>query len=550
MNMKPVLFLVITLSILQPNFAQSKTDALDKLNVFLNTFGRAVDKSQFSLEKDSIFVLYKGEKYYRFHHKDVTGATINEFANTVDIYCIEKTKCIENLGNSKYESLKQYAYENRVFFVSRNPNSGMNEPFNYAELANLINKFLFAVKGKAIPDSLIYDEKKYVVSKSAEEEALANAKTPLEKAVARFVLYTKNLYINRSYINKVSYTSESNRGFLTIDNEKIGLDNIDGVMLYKTSSSGYSKVQLFTKTKKTDYWGKYTRESTFWSEISNIYVDTFFVLLGNIIESYKEQTIKNYKTVQSYEQRLAFLKSTGLAIIPEKSTVKLINAGKDEVAYSSLKKRKGEPFRANGDLYLNPDLKSYSGRLEKDNNIFIILNVELELVSPPPALTEEEVKRKKKKEADSLFLALYSKKHFDLITELSKKTLDSDNKLMAKNGFSLIDESTIMAYTEFTTENAYGQSYKPERLITYTFIVTGIGLKDIKVEYGGKKINIPALKDDPYLASVTMPLIPGEDGINQYILTFTATGDSPQQLHFDAYAEFFHYAFIRRYRRK
>ena len=523
-------------------------DALEKLNTYLQTFGRAIDREQFSVEQDTIFVLHKGEKYYQFHHKDVIGATIDDYTKSVSVYCNDKSKCIENLSNKKYESLKSLRFEDRIFFVSRNPNSGMNDQYNYAVLANLFNNFLFAVKKQSIPASLIYDETKYVVKKTDEEEALATAKTPLEKAVAAFAFFTKNLYINNSYINKVSYVNESNHGSLIIDNEKIGLENIDGVMLYKNGS--YSKVQMFAKTKRTDYWGNYTRESKYWSEVSNIYVDTFFVLLGNVVEAYKEQTVKKYKTTQSYEQRLAFLKNTDHAIIKEKSLVKLINADKGEVAYSSLKKRKGDTFQAYGDLYLNPDLKSYSGRLAKDNNTYTILNVEVEFVSPPPGPTADEVKRQKEKEADSLIFVLYNKKHYETITDLSKKTLEDDNKLLSKNGFSFVDESIVMAFTDVTNDKAYGQTYKLEKSTTYTFIVTGIGLKDVSVRYGVKSINTPALDDDPYFASVTIPLKKGEDGINQYVLTITAKPNFVQNLHIEVYGDFFQYAYIRRYKKK
>lgn len=67
-------------------------------------------------------------------------------------------------------------------------------------------------------------------------------------------------------------------------------------------------------------------------------MQTPFVLLGNIVEAYKEQTIKKYKPGLSYQQRLAFLKNAEHVVIETKSVVKLLNASKEEKYYGALKK--------------------------------------------------------------------------------------------------------------------------------------------------------------------------------------------------------------------
>lgn len=539
---------------------QAETDnykqALEKLNTFLQTFGREVERNQFLVEKDTIFVLYKGQKYYQFHHKDVRGATIAEYAKSVDIYCTGEDKCIEYIDYryEKDERLKGLRFQKWIFFVTRNPNSGMNAPYNYAVLANLLNNFLFAVKKQSIPPSMVYDETKYAVTKTVEEEALANAKTPLEKAVAEFSVFAKNLYIDNSYINKVSYESVYGRGNLIIEYistiQKISLENMDGVMLYRNAKSGYSKIEIFSNTKHTDYWGNYTKAADYWTEVSNQYADTFFVLLGNIVEAYKEQTIKKYKPGLSYQQRLAFLKNAEHVVIETKSVVKLLNASKEEKYYGALKKRKGDNFDVSDDLYLNPDLRTYHGELYHPNGLGKLLNIEVEFISAPPGITAEELKKKKEeKQADSL-LTVLAKEHYKTITEMSKKTSASEIELMSKNGFTFIDESIVKVFMGFNNDKAYGTSYTLDPNTTYVFVVNAIQAKEVTVNYGNNKINVPALEDDPYFAKVTKPLVTTSDGLSQYILTLSPKLGFKGKLNFEVYGDFFQYAYIRRYKKK
>lgn len=383
------------------------------------------------------------------------------------------------------------------------------------------------------------------------------ASTPLEKAVKNFAVYVTGKYINDTYIKKISLEHQTWPTYnlkIEIDylkeSEHFYLEGADGVMIYRTEKTGYSKVQLFGKSKTTDYWGNYTKKFYSWSAISNIYADTCFILIGNIVEAYKEQTIKGYKTTLNYQQRLELIKKTDHLIIEKKSVVKLISAGKEEKYYKSLKKRQGESFEVWDDLYLNPDLRTYNGELYDRNGLGRLMNVEVEFISPPPGITEAEIKKQQQQRKNDSLFAIVSKEQFELITSISKSTINSQMELFAKNGYSFVDESKIMAYTEISKGKAYGQTYKLEPNTTYVFNVTGVHLNKVEVLYGSESLILDTKDNTPYFANISKPLVTNEKGLSQYMLTITTTSDFSKNLLIEVYGEEFIYAFVRRFKKK
>lgn len=385
-----------------------------------------------------------------------------------------------------------------------------------------------------------------VLSSYAQTEVDKNfiASNTFERAVKEFVFIAKDLYYNSSYVNKINYENYYGDHSLRLEfasgsTEIIVLNKLDAVMLYKDSIRSESIISAFSKNEIIHYW-----------VVSNPLADKFFVLLGNLLEANKEEKIKGYKTAQTYDEKLKFLKKLKYnTTIKAGSVIKLINTNKQDKDYSKLKKRKGQEFNVVENLVLNADLKTYRGLISTaGENKYSVSNIELEYIKAPTLALEEQKKTQQEKETDSLF-AVYNKEHFQTITALSKTTLEADNKGMSKNGFAFIDESIVMAYTDLTVKKAYGQSYKLDPKSTYVFVVTGLGLNKVSVLCGGKSLNIPALNDDPYEASVTKPL-KIEDGVNQYILTISTARDYNQGLLIEVFGEFVQYAYIRRYKKK
>ncbi|MEI2757092.1 MAG: hypothetical protein V9F46_11650 [Chitinophagaceae bacterium] len=148
---------------------------LDKLNQYLQSFNDGY-YGTFSVEKDSVYNRLKGGEYwYRFKAADIYGAEVDAYNKCVSIKCAEATiHCImPSYGsNDGGDRLNAYIDKGR-------------RPFNYSVMANLMNRFLFALKKQSIPAALVYDETIYLKTTTAEEDAIKNAKNPLDKARSR-----------------------------------------------------------------------------------------------------------------------------------------------------------------------------------------------------------------------------------------------------------------------------------------------------------------------------------------------------------------------------
>ncbi|MBK8951101.1 MAG: hypothetical protein IPM85_00845 [Chitinophagaceae bacterium] len=152
----------------QPTAARGYQAELDKLNQYLQSFNDGY-YGTFSVEKDSVYNRLKGGYYwYRFRPADIYGAKVDANNKCVSIMCAEATiHCImHNYGsNDGGDRLNAYIDKGR-------------RPFNYSIMANLMNRFLFALKKQPIPAALVYDETVYTKTTTAEEDAIKNAKNP------------------------------------------------------------------------------------------------------------------------------------------------------------------------------------------------------------------------------------------------------------------------------------------------------------------------------------------------------------------------------------
>jgi hypothetical protein len=396
----------------------------------------------------------------------------------------------------------------------------------------------------------------FMISSYAQTEVdkTLTASTPLEKAVKDLADFLKPVPYGSTYFREPTLEFNTTLVLSTFnENWRIYLPNVQNILFFNPNTNN-PRIKILSNKKRgpcVTINDRFTDTETWTGFNDNENASKFFVLLGNIVEAQHEAYFKNYKTEETYQKRLDFFKSKNIVdLIPKSSIIKLVGVSRADKLYKGLKKKIGDEFEVSPQLVLNDDLKTFSGGIFKGMNSYTVSNIEVEFISPPPGPNVEEIKKQQEeKQADSLFAA-FNKEHFQTITAMSKKTFEANNQLLSKNGFSFIDESIVMAFTDLTNKKAYGQSYKLEQDKIYTFIVTGVGLNKVSVRYGGKTLNTPALGDDPYFASVTKSLTTGADGTSQYILTITAKPNFTQSLMIEVYGDFFQYAYIRRYKKK
>lgn len=337
---------------------------LDNLNQFLLTFNDGYFGS-FSVEKDSIYNRLKGGNYwYRFKASSIYGAEINPDSKSVILQCAKESKrCIM----PSYGSIN--GGDNLNSYINYNRN-----PFNYAVLANLMNKFIYALKKQPIPTELVYDETKYIKTTNAEIDAIKNANTPLDKAVAEFNLAFKDFpYGSSEYIKNISLNE--NRNKITINflksKPQILLERIEDMQFidfgksepsirFNSNNKGYCYC-----SNESDCSDTYTLYSFKQSEAEN-----FYLYFGNIIDAWKtENKIKSKET--TYSEKYAKMKSPDFKweiksgkkfVLPE-----ITKANKD---YKTLKDLVGTIVKS-WTLRINKDFETYSGLIKTSDDRLI-----------------------------------------------------------------------------------------------------------------------------------------------------------------------------------
>lgn len=511
MNYKPYCIAIILLLVAGASIAQPYKAQLDKLNAYLSTYAPNQVLQQFVVEKDSIYLINDGERYYGYHKNDIVGASINYETNTVSVGCKEGVKCIENVSPLyKLPDMRNKRFENNHFFVKR-MSGGVNTRFNFEELANLINQFIYAVKKELIPSNLVFDEKLYTefVNNAKDSIAWKAAKTPLEKAVLEFSFFIKNAYFTSSSpfkgatLQKWGDVSMLELKNSASDDVLINLNDTEGLMLYK-AQSGNTELVIYPKPGKQSYKDYMYRKEGSWFFASEKDAKSCYLLLGNLLEAFKSQQEKGYKPTLSYQQRLEYLKTLQTPIIIEKqSTILLKNATKSESDYKSIRKLIGQERVVDNALRLNPDLKTYNGKI--DGYYPDAFAIELEFVSGPPALTQEQ---KTKLAMDSL-MDVQSKEHLRIIKNLSRETLEADNKFYEANGLTLIEEQIVMVDNGLNTKDVYGGIFKLEYDQPNVFVIRGFGMNKVLLyNFGYTPLNVPAKPTDHHI----MNAIPDNDG--------------------------------------
>lgn len=356
---------------------------LDKLNQYLQSFNEGY-YGTFSVEKDSVYNRLKGGNYwYRFRAADIYGAEVHADNKCVSIMCAEATiHCImPSYGsNDGGDRLNAYIDKGR-------------RPFNYAIMANLMNRFLFALKKQPIPTALVYDETIYTKTTTAEEDAIKNAKNPLDKAVAEFNLEFKDFpYGNDEYIKKIVLSEK--RNIITIDflkkNPQLLLDRI-GNMTFENFGKKEPSVKFVSN--KTGYCYCYEAfdcsESYYFSELRQEGAEKFYLLFGKIIDAWKaENNIKPGGL--TFAEKFAKMKSPDfLWEIREGKSIQVSGITKSEAEYKKLKNQEGAIVQSGG-LEVNSDLETYSGSIKTtDNKAYYVKAVKA--VQQTPALVTRNI---------------------------------------------------------------------------------------------------------------------------------------------------------------
>lgn len=356
---------------------------LDKLNQYLQSFNDGY-YGTFSVEKDSVYNRLKGGEYwYRFKAADIYGAEVDAYNKCVSIKCAEATiHCImPSYGsNDGGDRLNAYIDKGR-------------RPFNYSVMANLMNRFLFALKKQSIPAALVYDETIYLKTTTAEEDAIKNAKNPLDKALAEFNLAFKDYpYGNDEYINKIVLSEK--RNVVTIEflkrRPQLILDRI-GNMSFENFGKKDPSIKFVSN--KTGYCYCYEAfdcsESYYFTELRQEGAEKFYLLFGKIIDAWKaENNIK--PDGLTFAEKFAKMKSPDfLWEIREGKTIQVSGITKNEAEYKKLKNQDGAIVQSGG-LKVNSDLETYSGSIKTTDNKTYYVKV-IKAVPQTPALVSRNI---------------------------------------------------------------------------------------------------------------------------------------------------------------
>ncbi|MBL0136331.1 MAG: hypothetical protein IPP79_21330 [Chitinophagaceae bacterium] len=201
-----------------------------------------------------------------------------------------------------------------------------------------------------------------------EEAKTMATKSALERAVFNMKMFLYNMPLGNTYFNGVEYTGGVLKlKFLKGRYETINLGIVKSLKIEDISLSR-PNVTIDSKGGYCYYnsWNDYYFANGNWNEFNNKNAKTFYVLLGNIIDSYRLQHVKRYKVEQTYEERLKLiLDSNFLPSIKSDVTYQLTEVPKSEPKYRKLKDLIGKDL-TDASLTINEDFKTYSGFLRID----------------------------------------------------------------------------------------------------------------------------------------------------------------------------------------
>lgn len=185
--------------------------ALQKLNEYLKTFDNGY-YGYFEVKDGYIYDRFKAGKYNKFKMEDIEGAVIQEEYKRVIYKCKGSAKCIST-------DWKVNGTEDYTQFTT-------GSPYNYQELADLLNNFRDEYLGKKTSDNTTYNKstatkteaQKIREQKDKERQGKTSTKTndddldedwdALEKAVAKLNNSTKEVKESTGTLRSILYDKE------------------------------------------------------------------------------------------------------------------------------------------------------------------------------------------------------------------------------------------------------------------------------------------------------------------------------------------------------
>ncbi len=531
--------------------AQSYEYDLGKLNDYLYNFNNGA-YGPFEVSGKKVRFKTKLEKEISFSVDSVKGAEISELAKCVTLYTVDKKEYIVINGSYTFTA-SNYTFIN-----------AMRLPFNYGKFANLLNNFIFSLKGKPVPSDLVFPEteESYKVDDELpmllEEAKTMATKSALERAVFNMKMFLYNMPLGNTYFNGVEYTGGVLKlKFLKGRYETINLGIVKSLKIEDISLSR-PNVTIDSKGGYCYYnsWNDYYFANGNWNEFNNKNAKTFYVLLGNIIDSYRLQHVKRYKVEQTYEERLKLiLDSNFLPSIKSDVTYQLTEVPKSEPKYRKLKDLIGKDL-TDASLTINEDFKTYSGFLRIDafetalvNNVKIKYITDKEgnnLTAYQQKLNKKDASKVNEEKPDTRFASKEEEMEFRLdslvsivIKEKLFKVLRAD---LEKSGFVLKDQGSDQIAVPSKNISAYGTRFGIQPFKEYRVLILGKSIKNITMRINNTLIDIDkpsptndyialkSLSEDPQskmaIGLLNIKVFKGVKGYNR--ITVYSEGESMQ----------------------
>ena len=495
LSIVPIILLFTSFSV----NAQSYEYDLGKLNDYLYNFNKGA-YGPFEVIGKKVRFKTKLEKEISFPIDSIKGAEISELAKCVTLYTVDKKESI--VINGTYT----FTHSNYTFI------NEMRLPFNYGKFANLLNNFIFSLKGKPVPSDLVFPEteESYKVddelSKLLEEAKTMSTKSALERAVFNMKMFLYNMPLGNTYFNGVEYTGGVLKlKYLRGRYETINLGIVKSLKISDISQSR-PNVDIDSKGGYCYYnsWNDYYFANGNWDEFNNKNAKTFYVLLGNIIDAYRLQHVKRYKVEQTYEERLKLiLDSNFLPSIKNDVTYQLTEVPKSEPKYRKLKDLIGKDL-TDANLTINEDYKTYSGFLRIDafetalvNNVKIKYITDKEgnnLTAYQQKLKKNDASKANEDKPDTRFASKEEEMEFRLdslvsivIKEKLFKVLRAD---LEKSGYVLKDQGSDQIAVPSKNISGYGTRFGIQPNKEYRVLVLGKSIKNLTLRINNTPIDM------------------------------------------------------------
>ncbi len=499
--------------------AQSYEYDLGKLNDYLYNFNYGY-YGQFEVNGKKVSLKMKDGKKFSFSTDSIMGAEISPFSKCVNLNCSDKKECI--LSNGTYT----YTTSNFTFI------DHMRMPFNYGKLGNLMNNFIYSLKGKPVPSNMIYSEieESYKVddelTRLLDEAKTIATKSALERAVFNMKMFLYNMPLGNTYFNGVEYAGGVLKlKFLQSRYETINLGIVKSLKLNGISLSR-PNVTIDSKGGYCYYnsWNDYYFEKGNWDEFNNKNAKTFYVLLGNILDAFRLENVKRYKVERTYEERLKLMLDSGyLPFIKEDATYQLTDVPKSEPRYRKLKDLIGQDL-SNAVLSINEDCETYSGTLRIDAfETAIVNNVKIKYIRDKEGNGITAYLQKKNKEESLTYDAGKPDIRFTSKEEEMEYRLDSlvsiviKEKLfkalradLEKSGYILNDQGSDQIAMPSKNIAGYGTRFGIKMNKEYRILVIGKSIRNLTLKLNNKPIDMekPSMSDD-YIALKSLNEDPG-----------------------------------------